>query len=111
MGSISGVRAQPARAKIARAWQAGRGVPGVFNFCGRPATSWCGFARVIFARAHWAPTPEIEPIRTEDRPTPAARPANSVLDCAKIRAAYGIEQPDWRVSLDAILAEIREQGA
>ncbi len=96
---------------IAHAWQAGRGVPGVFHFCGQPATSWCGFARAIFARAHWAPTPEIEPIRTEDWPTPAARPANSLLDCAKIRAAYGIEQPDWRVSLETILAEIREQAA
>jgi dTDP-4-dehydrorhamnose reductase len=96
---------------IARAWQAGRGVPGVFNFCGRPATTWCGFARAIFARAGWARTPEIEPIRTEDWPTPAARPANSVLECAKIRAAYGIEQPDWRVSLETILAEIREQAA
>lgn len=96
---------------IARAWQAGRGVPGIFHFCGRPATTWCDFARAIFARAGWARTPEIEPIRTEDWPTPAARPANSVLDCAKIRAAYGIEQPDWRVSLETILAEIREQAA
>ena len=96
---------------IARACRAGRGVPGVFHFCGRPATTWCGFARAIFARAGWARTPEIEPIRTEDWPTPAARPANSVLDCAKIRAAYGIEQPDWRVSLETILAEIREQAA
>ncbi len=96
---------------IARAWQAGRGVPGVFHVCGRPATTWCGFARAIFARAGRARAPEIEPIRTEDWPTPAARPANSVLECAKIRAAYGIEQPDWRVSLETILAEIREQAA
>ena len=96
---------------IAHAWQAGRGVPGVFHFCGWPATTWCGFAREIFARAGWARTPEIEPIRTEDWPTPAARPANSVLECAKIRAAYGIEQPDWRVSPETILAEIREQAA
>jgi len=110
-GPTAAVDIAVALVTIARAWQAGRGVPGVFHFCGRPATTWYGFARAIFARAGWARTPKIEPIRTEDWPTPAARPANSVLECAKIRAAYGIEQPDWRVSLETILAEIREQAA
>ncbi|HET7408888.1 MAG TPA: sugar nucleotide-binding protein, partial [Paracoccaceae bacterium] len=92
---------------IARAFAAERGVPGVFHYCGAPPTSWCGFAREIFARADWMRTPEIVPIRTEDWPTPAARPANSVLDCTRIGSAYGIRQPDWRVSLGPILAELR----
>jgi hypothetical protein len=67
--------------------------------------SWYGFAREIFAQAPWIPAPELVPIRTADWPTPAVRPANSELDCTKIRAAYGIGQPDWRASLGAILAE------
>lgn len=92
---------------IARAFAQGRGVPGTFHYCGAPAVSWCGFAREIFAQSHWMPSPEIRPIRTADWPTPAARPKNSVLDCARIRAAYGIEQPDWRASLGPILAELR----
>lgn len=96
---------------IARALAGGRGESGVFHYCGAPATSWYGFAREIFARASWTAPPEIVPIRTADWPTPAARPANSVLDCTKVRAAYGIGQPDWRASLDRILAELREQGA
>ena len=36
------------------------------------------------------------PIATADYPTPARRPANSVLDCSRIDEAYGIAQPDWR---------------
>jgi dTDP-4-dehydrorhamnose reductase len=96
---------------IARALAEGRGVSGTFHYCGAPAVSWCGFAREIFARADWMAAPQIVPIRTEDWPTPAARPANSVLDCAKIGAAYGIRQPDWRVSLGPVLAELRDRDA
>jgi dTDP-4-dehydrorhamnose reductase len=96
---------------IARAFAAGRGVPGIFHYCGAPATSWCGFAREIFAQARWMRPPEIQPIRTADWPTPAGRPANSVLDCTKIGAAYGISQPDWRESLGPILAELRARDA
>jgi dTDP-4-dehydrorhamnose reductase len=96
---------------VARAFAAGRGVPGIFHYCGAPPTTWCGFAREIFAQAPWMRAPEIAPIRTADWPTPAARPANSVLDCAKIAAAYGIGQPDWRASLAPVIAELRARDA
>lgn len=96
---------------VARAFAAGRGTPGIFHYCGAPAVSWCGFAREIFARADWMRPPEIVPIGTADWPTPARRPANSVLDCAKIRAAYGLGQPDWRASLGPVLAELRARHA
>ena len=96
---------------IARAFAAGRGASGTFHFCGAPPVTWCGFAREIFARADWMRAPEIVPIRTADWPTPAVRPANSVLDCTKIGAAYGIGQPDWRLSLGPVLAELRARDA
>jgi dTDP-4-dehydrorhamnose reductase len=96
---------------IARAFAEGRGVCGTFHFCGAPATSWYGFAREIFAQAPWTAMPEIVPIRTADWPTAARRPLNSVLDCTRIGAAYGIGQPDWRASLGAILSELRERDA
>jgi dTDP-4-dehydrorhamnose reductase len=47
---------------------------------------------------------------TREWPTRAARPANSVLDCAAIAGAYGIAQPDWRPALDRVIADI-EGGA
>jgi dTDP-4-dehydrorhamnose reductase len=96
---------------IARAFAEGHGVSGIFHFCGAPATSWHGFAREIFARADWIAAPEIKPIRSIDWPTPAVRPRNSVLDCGRIGAVYGIVQPNWRASLGAIMAELRERDA
>ncbi len=96
---------------IASAFAAGRGVPGVFHFSGAPAVSWCAFAREIFRQADWFASPEVVGIPSKDWPTPAPRPRNSVLDCARIAEAYGIAQPDWRRSLEEALAEIREQEA
>jgi dTDP-4-dehydrorhamnose reductase len=93
---------------IATAFRDGRGASGVFHFCGAPATSWRGFAVEIFRRASWIATPEIAPVASEDWPTAAERPRNSTLDCGRIRAVYGIEQPDWRPALDRALAEMRE---
>ncbi len=106
-GPTSAADIAAALVAIARAFAAGRGVPGIFHYCGAPEVSWCGFAREIFAQADWMRAPKIQPIRTADWPTPAARPANSVLDCARLGAAYGIAQPDWRASLGPILAELR----
>jgi dTDP-4-dehydrorhamnose reductase len=96
-----------ALAAMARAFAAGRGVTGVFHFSGAPDVSWAEFAREIFARADWIAAPEVAPIRSEDWPTPAARPRNSTLDCARIAEIYKIARPDWRAGLDSCLAALR----
>lgn len=84
---------------------------GVFHMTNQgPFISWCDFAEAVFAgaRARGGPTALVDPIATSSYPTPAERPANSMLDCTKIRAAYGVELPDWREglaqSLDLIAA-------
>jgi dTDP-D-glucose 4,6-dehydratase len=41
---------------------------------------------------------EGQPHRHRDYPTPAARPANSRLDCAALQVAHGVRLPDWRAS-------------
>jgi dTDP-4-dehydrorhamnose reductase len=46
------------------------------------------------------------PIATADYPTPARRPAYSVLDTAKLRRDFGIAPPDWRDGLRAVLGEL-----
>ena len=89
---------------MARAFHAGQGASGVYHFAGAPAVSWRVFAEAIFAEA--ALTVAVAPIPTEDYPTPAKRPLNSRLDCAKIRAEYGIDQPDWRTSLKQVIGEL-----
>ncbi|WP_424930941.1 dTDP-4-dehydrorhamnose reductase [Amaricoccus macauensis] len=93
---------------IAGAYEVGRGQPGTFHFASQPATTWAGFASAIFERAGWAPgeTPKVTAIETHEWPTKAARPADSVLDCSAIMAAYGIDQPDWHASLDEAIREL-----
>jgi dTDP-4-dehydrorhamnose reductase len=44
------------------------------------------------------------PIATAEYPTPAARPANSVLSNEKFAATFGFRLPDWEQQLDAVMA-------
>lgn len=84
-------------------------VGGTFHFAGTPATTWCGFARAVFderRRLTGAPPPRVDAIATVDYPTPARRPANSVLDVGRIAAVCGIAAPDWRPALAAATAEL-----
>ncbi|MDF1722347.1 MAG: dTDP-4-dehydrorhamnose reductase [Minwuia sp.] len=78
---------------------------GTYHFGGAPTVSWFGFAQAILA--HY-PDMKIAPCTTEAFPRPAPRPANSVLDCARIRAAFGIAQPDWAPYLAQLLRDLGE---
>ena len=83
---------------------------GVFHAAGTGETTWHGLATAAFEAAarHGSPMPEIIPITTEDWPTPARRPADSRLDCAKLERVFGVRLPDWRDgvarTVDAIMA-------
>lgn len=87
---------------MARAFATGTGSPGVFHFAGAPAITWNGFAKAIFKASGGGP--RVDAVSTADYGAPAPRPAYSVLDCTAIGAAYGIEQPDWRVEMARIVA-------
>ena len=76
---------------------------GVYHMTAAGATTWHGFAAAIFRRAG-GPTPRLTPIATADYPTPAARPANSVLDNSRFAAAFGFRLPEWESQLEAVLA-------
>ena len=78
---------------------------GTHHLAGAPDTSWAGFAREIMARAGLSCA--VEDIATAEYPTPAARPADSRLDCASLEAGFGIARPDWRAGLDDVLRELR----
>ncbi|MEP4189836.1 MAG: dTDP-4-dehydrorhamnose reductase, partial [Sneathiella sp.] len=69
---------------------------GIYHYAGMPSVSWYEFATEIL---NSDPTTTVNPILTSGYPTPAARPANSVLDCDKIKSVFGIAQPDWRKRL------------
>lgn len=92
----------------------GKAAPwGTYHFTGTGETSWCGFAERIFQRLEAATgrRPRLQAITTADYPTPARRPANSRLDCARIRAVFGIQAPRWEDSLDRVLDELLSSPA
>jgi len=74
--------------------------------------SWYDLARHIFDRSAAAgrKTPRLEPITTQDYPTPAQRPANSRLATEKLRAGLGLTLRPWRDAVDAILDERLNSG-
>lgn len=80
---------------------------GTYHFCGAPALSWYDFARAVLSDR---PGVTVQPCSTAQMARPAPRPANSVLDCGRIRAAFGIAQPDWRTHLERLRRELVAQG-
>lgn len=86
---------------------------GTYHYSSQPTTTWYEFAGTIFDQAvdfgMMEKRPKIDSICTEEFPTAAARPLNSVLDCSKIITALRTPQPDWRTGLKEVLSEWREQ--
>lgn len=80
---------------------------GVFNFTNEGVASWYDFARMIVSEARNAgmqlKIDSVVPIPTVAYPTPARRPAYSVLDKQKIRSVIGYSIPHWADSLRAML--------
>ncbi|MBP2232960.1 dTDP-4-dehydrorhamnose reductase [Azospirillum agricola] len=78
---------------------------GTYHLTGSGETTWFGFAERIFQRLEREEgrRPALKPIATAAYPTPARRPANSRLDCGRLRAAFGITPPAWEDSLERVL--------
>jgi dTDP-4-dehydrorhamnose reductase len=76
---------------------------GLWHLTPTGQTTWHGFAEAIVERAHALGLiprhPRVVPIATADYPTPAMRPAYSVLDCSALQHDFGIALPDWQEGL------------
>lgn len=85
-----------------------RGAPGegLYHFQGAPSASWAAFAEKIFELATKAVI--VKPIPTSEYPTPARRPLQTVLDCARLERDFGIGQPDWRIGLRRVIATLQK---
>ncbi|HWO17730.1 MAG TPA: dTDP-4-dehydrorhamnose reductase [Kofleriaceae bacterium] len=83
-----------------------RAPSGIYHARSSGPTTWHGLAIAIVAEAHrhtQLACERVEPITTADYPTPARRPAYSVLDTGRLRA-LGIALPSWRVGLGRMIA-------
>jgi dTDP-4-dehydrorhamnose reductase len=75
-----------------------------YHYSNEGVASWYDFAKIIFdtQKMHC----KLNPILSEAYPTPAKRPAFSLLDKTKIKTTFGIEIPNWMDSVRKCLKEI-----
>jgi len=82
---------------------------GIYHYANEGQTSWYEFARAIISLVQQQGVPiraqRVLPIRTDEYPLPAPRPAYSVFSKDKYRAATGAIVPDWQSSLKQYLRE------
>ncbi|WP_029148923.1 dTDP-4-dehydrorhamnose reductase [Methylophilus sp. 5] len=88
---------------------------GVYHLVNAGETSWFGFASEIVTQYQALATvrgwpdlavKEIQPIATAEYPTPAKRPANSILSTAKLGQHFGVRLPEWSVALNQVMAAL-----
>ena len=82
----------------------GKVIKGVYHFANEGETTWFNFAAKIKAIAGLSC--DLQPIETKDFPTPAKRPAYSVLDTSKIEQDLAIDIRHWEAALVDCMIEI-----
>ncbi len=86
------------------------GLSGTWHLTASGQTSWHGFTEALFAEALaagvLAKAPLVEAIPSSQYPTPAKRPAWSVLDNRRLQQDFGIVLPAWQDALKRVMAEI-----
>lgn len=80
-------------------WQAG-----IYNFSNEGEISWFDFAVAIKEIAGL--TCEVKGIPSSQFPTPAKRPAYSLLDKSKIKEIFGVTVPEYRISLQKCIIRL-----
>ena len=87
---------------------------GIYHFTNEGVASWYDFALATIQEARALgmalKVERIRPIPASAWPTPAARPAWSVLSKEKIRAVLDYDIPHWRDSLKTLLQQLTNHG-
>lgn len=78
---------------------------GIYHFSNDGVISWYDFANAIKDAIH--SSCKINPIPSSAYPTPAKRPAYSVLDKTKIQQTFGIKLRDWKDSLAICIEKLK----
>ncbi|MBQ2553476.1 MAG: dTDP-4-dehydrorhamnose reductase [Prevotella sp.] len=83
-------------------------VPGVYHYTNEGVCSWYDFTKSIHRIAGITGC-TVLPIHTSEYPTPATRPAMSVLDKTKIKTTFALTIPHWEESLVKCIERINNQ--
>lgn len=91
-----------------------RQLAGIHHLVASGATTWHGFADAIFEQAAaeglMTRRPRVVPIGSAEFPTPATRPAWSLLDNRGFQQAFGFALPDWRQGLHDVIRQLATTG-
>lgn len=79
--------------------------PGIYHYSNEGVITWYDFAVAI--RDLSGSQCQVNPIPTSAYPTPAKRPAYSVLDKTRIRQTFGLSIKDWKESLQKCLERLK----
>jgi len=82
--------------------------PTIFHYANEGVTTWFGFAQEIMKIAQLPCV--VHPITTTEYPTPATRPASSVLDLSKIKKQFNIHIPNWIESLRLTMLGFKKEN-
>ncbi len=93
-----------ADAIVAMLPQLKEGQKGIYHFTNEGVASWYDFAVEIMQQAGLRC--QVNPITTEQYPTPAARPYYSVLDKNSLKSDFNITIPHWKESLISCLKQL-----
>jgi dTDP-4-dehydrorhamnose reductase len=82
---------------------------GLYHACSAGYTTWFGFAeeflRMASEREPGTPFAQLTPINSAEFPTPAKRPSNSRMDCARLSSRLGFTLPAWKDALARVMDE------
>ncbi|CAI0761862.1 dTDP-4-dehydrorhamnose reductase [Serratia quinivorans] len=85
---------------------------GIYHYCGDTAVSWFDFAQSIFKEAQacklYPHQVKVNPIASHEYPTPASRPAYSILSTDKI-CALNLRPSPWKQQLKIVIHKILSQ--
>ena len=92
-----------------------RSVQGVYHAVNAGETTWFGFAQEFLHRFA-AARPEVKlarlvPVASSEYPTPARRPANSRLNCSRLKEIFGFAMPAWQDAAAAVVSEVLQTGS
>lgn len=100
---------------VAAVQESVRAVQGIYHAACSGETTWFGFAQE-FLRVAGEARPDLKlarlvPIVTSEYPTPAKRPANSRLNCVRLRDVFGFTMRNWQESTAEVMAEVLNSAA
>ncbi len=85
---------------------------GLYHCVAAGETNWHSYANYVLTQARQAQAAiqikatEVAPVPTSSFPTPAKRPHNSRLSCAKLQTTFGLTLPPWQQGVARMLSEI-----